>query len=343
MTTLVTGGKGFVGSAVVRALVAAGHHVRVASRSAGSEAGRKEREPSVEHRAMDLCDADSVARAVAGCDTVFHTAALTGVWGPREAFERTNVLGTQHVVAAALAHGVGRLVHTSSASVCFDGRDHERAGNDLPYARRFLCAYPETKAVAERLVLDANGSRGAAGVRLATCALRPHLVVGPGDPHLFPRLLERARRGRLAVVGDGANEVSVTDVVNSAQAHVQAAAALAPDAPHAGRAYFIAQSEPVRLWAWLAEVFRALGVRPPARRVSKRTAYAVGAACEALWGALRLRGDPPMTRFVALQLSTSHSYDLAPARRDFGYTELVALPETTARIVADLRARGAGG
>src|SRR5207237_4860169 len=139
--------------------------------------------------------------------------------------------------------GVPRLVFTSSPSVCFDGRDHVNASNDLPYAKRFLAAYPETKARAEKLVLAANGARG-----LATVALRPHLVFGPGDPHLIPRLLDRARRGRLLAVGDRKNRISLTYVDNAAHAHVDACDRLEPGAAHAGRAYFIAQTEPVRLW-----------------------------------------------------------------------------------------------
>ena len=221
----------------------------------------------------------------------------------------TNVTGTANVIAACRRHGVGRLVHTSSPSVCFDGEDHVRAGNDLPLARRFNCVYPETKAAAERLVLAANDGG------LATCALRPHLIFGPGDPHLIPRLLERARRGRLMAVGDGRNEVSLTYVENAAWAHVDAARRLASGAPHAGRAYFVAQEEPVRLWEWIDELLLRVG----------------------------LPGEPPMTRFVAAQLASSHSYDLEPARRDFGYVERVSGDVALDRLVAWVRARGLAG
>jgi nucleoside-diphosphate-sugar epimerase len=331
---LVTGGKGFVGRAVAEALLAEGADVRVASRSAaeGDLAG-------AESVAMDLTRPEDVRRAVEGCDTVFHVAAMTGVWGPRRHYFAANVEGTRNVLAAALESGVRRLVYTSSPSVCFDGKDHSHAGNDLPYAERFLCAYPESKAVAEREVLAANGREGAGGGVLSTCALRPHLVVGPGDPHLVPRLVDRARAGRLPVVGDGENEVSVTDVENAARAHVLAARELGPGSPQAGKAYFVAQSEPVRLWPWLAELFRALDVPEPTRSVSRGTAYAAGAVCEGLWRALPLPGEPPMTRFVALQLSSTHSYDLGPAREDFGYEERISMPETTERIVASFRGR----
>ena len=266
---------------------------------------------------------------------MLHAAALTGVWGPREDFYRTNVVGTRNLLAACREHGVGRLVYTSSPSVCFDGRDHRGAGDELPYAGRFLCAYPETKAQAEREALAANGRDG-----LATCALRPHLIVGPRDPHLVPRVIERARAGRLFVVGRGDNEVSLTWVGNAAQAHLDAAERLAPDAPHAGRAYFIGQREPVRLWDWIGELLRRIGEPPPGRRVPRALATAGGALCEGLWRLLRRPGEPPMTRFVAAQLASSHSYDMEPARRDFGYVERVGLAEATDRLVEHYRKSG---
>ncbi len=324
---LVTGGAGFVGRAVVEALRAEGLGVTSASRGEHAEL----RALGARTVAMDLGDPDSVDAAVAGHHTVFHVAALTGVWGKVADYERTNVAGTRNLLAACRKHGVKRLVYTSSPSVCFDGADHRRAKNDLPYAREFLCAYPRTKAEAERLVLAANGDGG-----LATCALRPHLVFGPRDPHLVPRLLDRARKGRLAIVGGGANEVSLTYVDNAAAAHLDAARTLAPDAPHAGRAYFVAQEEPVQLWEWIDELLRAAGVPPVKRRVPAGAAYGAGAVLELVWRSLRLRGEPPMTRFVARQLATSHSYDLEPARRDFGYRERVDMNEATRRLVASL-------
>ena len=181
-------------------------------------------------------------------------------------------------------------------------------------------------------MLAANGEG-----RLTTCALRPHLVFGPGDPHLIPRLLERARCGRLAVVGDGKNEVALTYIDNAAAAHADALEALEPRARHAGRAYFVTQAEPVQLWEWIAVLVARVGIAPLTRRVPRRAAYAGGALLEIVWRLLHLRSEPPMTRFVALQLSTSHSYDVGPARRDFGYRERIGMEEATERLVAWIR------
>jgi nucleoside-diphosphate-sugar epimerase len=278
----------------------------------------------------DAADADALGAAMEGAEVVFHVAARAGYWGPRAAYWEANVEGTRNVLAACRAAGVGRLVYTSSPSVCFDGRDHLEASNDLPYARRFLAAYPASKAAAEALVLEADGSD------LATVALRPHLIFGPRDPHLVPRLVARARAGRLSVVGDGRNRVGLTYVDNAAHAHLCAARALKPGAPCAGRAYFVTNGESVVLWKWITALLERLGVAPPRRRIPLAAARSVGALAELLWRGLRLSGEPPMTRFVALQLATTHTYDMQPTRRDLGYTELVGMTEATERLVADL-------
>lgn len=329
MKVLVTGGGGFVGLAVVRRLVARGDEVVSVSRSAHGPL----RALGVAQIRADVGDAQAMREAVRGVDAVVHTAAKAGVWGRRAEYERANVAGTRSVVEACVAEGIGRLVHTSSPGVCFDGRDHVRATNDLPRASSFLCDYPRTKALAEELVLAANGRGG-----LATVALRPHLVFGPGDPHLVPRLLARARAGKLVRVGDGTNEVSLTHVENAAVAHVAALDALEPGAPCAGRAYFVAQRDPVRLWTWIDELLAALDVPRVRRSLSLRSAYALGAACEAAWRVLGRADEPPLTRFVALQLATTHTYDLAPLERDTRYREAISMRDATRLLVASLRA-----
>jgi len=324
---LVTGGGGFLGRHLVAALRARGDDVVSYSRGAHAE---------LEARGAtcvrgDLADREALARACAGVDVVFHVAAKAGIWGDAAEFQRTNVDGTQNVIDACRAAGVGRLVFTSSPSVCFDGKDHVMAGNDLGYARSFLAEYPRTKVDAERRVLAANGEGG-----LATVALRPHLIVGPDDPHLLPRLVARARAGKLAIVGDGKNEVSLTWIGNAVAAHLAAADALHGRAPHAGKAYFVSQSEPVVLWTWIGDVLEALGVPRPTRRVPLAVAYAAGAAMEMLWRVGGRRDEPPMTRFLALELARSHSYDMGPTMRAFPYVEGLRAGEM-ARALASAR------
>jgi len=317
MKAFVTGGGGFLGSAIVRLLRARGDEVTSYSRGEYPELAKL----GARHVRGDLGETRLLLEVMRGHDTVFHVAAKAGIALARDPFWSANVDGTRHVLAAALETGVERLVFTSSPSVCFDGADHKNASNDLPYAARFLAPYPESKAAAERMLLAANGKSA-----LATCALRPHLVFGPGDPHLLPRLIERGRAKKLAIVGKGTNEVSLTYVENAAWAHLDAADRLSKSAPHAGKAYFIAQKQPVVLWAWINDLFGSLGIPLVTRKVPMPLAYLAGIWFENL---AKPDVEARMTRFLALQLATSHSYDLGPAERDFGYVERVSMSEAT--------------
>jgi nucleoside-diphosphate-sugar epimerase len=309
MKAFVTGGAGFLGNAIVGKLLARGDSVTAVSRStypALTKAGAVS-------LAVDLGNKEELKRAMDGHEVVFHVAAKTGMWGRREDFLHTNVEGTRNVVEACRSVGVKKLVMTSSPSVIFDGHSHLNALNNLPYPATYESDYPETKAMAERLALDANSPT------LPVVALRPHLIYGPGDPHLLPRLLARARAGRLRMVGDGQNMVSITHVANAAVGHLQAAEKLVAGAACAGKAYFLADAEPVKLWDWLNNLFTRLGIPAVRRQVPVGVARFAGSLAEMAWRGMSLDGEPPMTRFVASQLATSHTYDLTPSRNDVGY------------------------
>jgi len=327
---VVTGASGFLGSHLVRLLRERGHDVVAGTRKPAPELERL----GARVVALDLGDREVLRNAFKGRDVAFHVAAKTGVWGVHSEYWRSNVVGTENVIATCAARNVPKLVFTSSPSVVFDARDQVRAGNELPYAKSFLCAYPETKAAAEQRVLLANGQWG-----LATCALRPHLIFGADDPHLIPRIVERARSRKLVRIGDGKNEVTVCAVENAAHAHVLAAESLSLGAPIAGRAYFIGQEQPVELWSWIGDLLKRAELPPIERSLSKPVAYALGATCEAAWKVARRQTEPPLTRFVASQLATSHSYDMEPARRDFGYREIVSTEQTVRAVVEALRRR----
>ena len=331
---LVTGATGFLGSHLLARLRAAGRAVTIVSRSP---------RPALEAQGMrvvvgELHDPAVCREAVRGAATVFHVAARVGIWGPYNDFYRDNVVATRCLLDAARAAGAARFVHTSTPSVVYNGRDLAGADESLPLTTSCPSPYPLTKALAEHEVLAAHS------LSFRTCALRPHLIWGIGDPHLVPRILARAAAGRLRVVGTGENLVDMVHVENATDAQLQAEQALGSGAgagPAGGRAYFITNGEPVNLWRWIDGLLVALGRPPlPARRIPLGLASALGAACEATWTVLPLRGEPPMTRFVAAELARHHWFSIAAARRDLGYAPRVSMAEGTAALVAHLRAGG---
>jgi nucleoside-diphosphate-sugar epimerase len=210
--------------------------------------------------------------------------------------------------------------------VVFDGRDVEGGDESLPYPSRYQAHYPATKALAERLALAANSAE------LAVTALRPHLIWGPGDNHLVPRLIAKARAGRLRRIGTRPNLVDTVYVDNAARAHLLAADRLAPGSAVAGRSYFISNGEPLPLWELVNRILAAADLPPVTRSIAPSLAVALGAVCEGLWGTLRLSGEPPMTRFVAHELASAHWFDLSAARRDFGYAPEVSIDEGLRRL-----------
>jgi nucleoside-diphosphate-sugar epimerase len=329
MRSLVTGGGGFLGGAIVRLLHARGDEVRSLSRRhypALASLG-------IEQVQGDVADAGAVRTAPAGCDVVFHVAARAGLAGRYHDYYRANVLGTENVLAACRQHGITRLVYTSSPSVVFDGRDMEGVDESVPYLRHYEAHYPQTKALAEQAVLRANGPG------LATVALRPHLIWGPGDNHLVPRLLARARAGRLRRIGRASKVIDSTYIDNAAQAHLLAADRLAPGAPVAGRAYFVSQGEPLPLWDLVNRILGAAHLPPVTRSVPVGAAYAAGWFFETVYALCHWPGEPPMTRFLARELATAHWFDIRAARRDLGYEPAVSIDEGLRRLEEFLNAR----
>ena len=306
---LVTGGGGFLGGAIVRELLQEGYQVRSYSRSSYDSLHKL----SIDQHLGDLADGERVSKAVKGCEMVFHCAAKAGVWGAATDYENTNVLGTKNIISACRVHQVERLVFTSSPSVVFGGKDQENLDETTPYPKKFLAHYPRTKAVAERLINMASGAD------LATVSLRPHLIWGPGDPHLVPRIIDRARAGRLRLVGGQDKLVDSVYVDNAARAHVLAARSLGPNSASAGRNYFITNGEPRTMADLLNGILAAAGLPPVTRRVSERVAYVAGSVLECTYRLVKAKKEPMMTRFVAKQLATAHWFDISAAKRDFGY------------------------
>jgi 2-alkyl-3-oxoalkanoate reductase len=324
MKALVTGGGGFLGQAIVRQLLGRGAQVRSFSR----QAHRVLDELGVDQHQGDLADAPALTRAVAGCDVVFHVAAKPGIWGPYRDYYQTNVLGTEHVVSACRHHRVPRLIFTSSPSVIFNGHDLNGVNESVPYPSRFEAPYPETKAKAEQCVRNANDDR------LATLALRPHLIWGPGDHHVLPRLAARARAGRLRRIGRQRKMIDTTYIDNAAEAHLLAAEQLRPGSAIAGKVYFISQGEPREIWEMVNSLLTAAGVAAVRRSVPQPAALALAFFLELIHHLTGNAKEPRLTRFVVREMCAAHWFDITAARRDLGYVPKISITEGLRRLTA---------
>lgn len=327
MSVLVTGGGGFLGTAIVKQLRARGEQVRSLARN---------HYPHLEMDGVtqiqgDLCSREDVLTAANGCHLIFHVAAKAGVWGSYDDYFRINVIGTQNVLAACDEHGIQKLVYTSSPSVVFDGSDQENVDETQAYPKHFLAHYPRTKAEAEALVNQANGPY------LATVSLRPHLIWGPGDNHLVPRIIERGRAGKIRFIGYRENKVDSVYVDNAAEAHLLAADRLGPGCAIGGKNYFITNDEPVPIATLINGILKAGGLGPEHRRVPESLAFVAGSLMEFGFGLLGKKSEPVMTRFVARQLATAHWFNIDAAKKDLGYQPKVSIEEGLMRLAASLQ------
>ena len=322
-SVLVTGGGGFLGSAVCRQLAHLGYRVTAFQRSGADHL----RPFGIRIVQGDLADHAALRQAAAGCDAVVHTAGKAGIWGRPADYRRVNVEGTVNLIRACREQGVSALVFTSSPSIVHGGGDLGGVDESQPVAERFSAPYPASKAEAERRVLAANGE----GLR--TMALRPHLIWGPGDPHILPRLAAKVRHGSLALPGPD-KLIDTIYVDNAARAHVLALQELSGAARCAGKPYFVTNNEPLPQGEIIRRLLAAIGLEVRIRAVPVSLARAAGAVCETLWRTLRLPSEPPITRFAVEQLATAHWFVTTAAERDFGYRPEITIAEGLERLAA---------
>lgn len=346
----VTGAGGFLGKAICLRLLAAG--IKVTGFARGDY-------PELEALGVvmvrgDLVDKEQVQQAMQGCDIVFHVASKAGVWGDRDSYFGPNVKGTANVISGCKVLKINKLVYTSTPSVTFAGLDESGIDESTPHASKFLNYYAHSKSIAEKMVLDANqatdmplehadatqavipgASQLPASNALKTVALRPHLIWGPNDPHLVPRVLARGRLGKLKLVGHEDKLVDTIYIDNAAYAHVLAALELCESQPKCqGKAYFLSNDEPVTMARMLNLILASDGLPPVIKRVSPTVAYIVGAILEGVYFLFKKQQEPLMTRFVARQLSCSHYFDINAAKRDLGYRALISIDEGMKRLKA---------
>ncbi|MCU8093067.1 NAD-dependent epimerase/dehydratase family protein [Shewanella sp. SM20] len=348
----VTGAGGFLGKTICLRLLAAG--IKVTGFARGHY-------PELEALGVvmlqgDLVNKDLLQQAMQGCDIVFHVASKAGVWGDRDSYFCPNVKGAANVIAACKALKIDKLVYTSTPSVTFAGQDESGIDESTPYATRFLNHYAHSKAIAEKMMLDANQvgdmplenpsvtqvssqvtTQATGPYALKTVALRPHLIWGPGDPHLVPRVLSRGRLGKLKLVGREDKLVDTIYIDNAAYAHVLAALELCQAKPKCqGKAYFLSNDEPITMAEMINLILACDALPPVTKRVPQSVAYVVGAVLESVHYLLKKQEEPMMTRFVARQLSCSHYFDISAAKRDLGYRALVSINQGMARLKVSL-------
>jgi len=317
LKALVTGGGGFLGSAIVKALLKRGDQVRTIQRGDYPFL----QELGAEVHQGDITRFEDINEAVKNCDVVFHVAAKAGVWGDYNDYYQANVIATKNVIEACRKNKVANLVYTSTPSVVFDGNSEEGINETMSYSRNFFNAYQKTKAEAEQRVINVNSES------LKTVSLRPHLIWGPGDNHLVPRVINRAKAGRLRLVGNKDYKVDSCYIDNAANAHILAADELMSASRCAGKSYFISNDEPISMRELLNKILSAAGLPSVNKRVPERLAYCLGALLEIVYKSFNIQAEPIMTRFVAKQLSTAHWFDLTAAKRDFGYEVLISIDE----------------
>ena len=326
MKILVTGGKGFLGSSIVHRLLELGHQVETLSRSTGSK-----KNSTVKHHQLDLSKKVLNLEQFKGIECIFHTAAKAGIDGRYNDYYTANYLGTKNILNLAKDIGVKYFIYTSSPSVVFSGKPISDGNEKLSYVSNRVSPYSHTKALAEEAVLHANNNT------FLSTSLRPHLIWGENDPHLLPKVISRHKNGKLKIVGEGNNQVDLTHIDNVVHAHILAFDALLEGYPLGGKAYFISQNEPVKLWDWLNSIFRALNLDPIYNKISFPKAYCAGAFLEILWKILRLKNDLPMSRFVACQLAHDHWFSTESAKSDFGYEPIISMSEAMKKTLPWLR------
>jgi nucleoside-diphosphate-sugar epimerase len=315
MKVLVTGGGGFLGFEICKLLAKTGHEVLSFSRTHHEKLDLL----NIKTHCGSLINSNDIKGALHGVEAIIHTAAIAGVWGKYQDYYQTNFVGTKNLVGEAKKVGIKYFIYTSTPSVVFGKNSICGADENTPHAKKFLTSYAKTKSLAEKYV-SSNASDDFLNV-----SIRPHLIWGSGDPHILPRLIERAKSGKLRIIGNGDNLVDVIHVTNAAMAHINALESLIHGKKINGKAYFVGQDKPVNLWNFINQMLETQGLSPVTKKISSVVAYRLGAIFESTFKLLSVKAEPPLTRFVVLQMSESHYFSHENAKNDLGYKPSVSI------------------
>ncbi len=269
----------------------------------------------------DIRDQEALDKACKGKDLVFHLAARLGIWGDYDEFHSVNVTGTFNLIKACRKQKVGRIIFTSSSSVVFNGTDLEGIDESYPYPEHYRSHYASTKALAERLIIEANSEE------LKTISLRPHLVWGPYDAHLIPGILKRLGSGRMRRIGDQEHFIDTTYIDNMVDALILAADALKSNPEAAGKALFITNGEPARVWDFINSIIQMAGYPPVQKKVPEKLALIGAGISEWFHRFFKIKSEPFMTRYAIREMITNHWFDISAAREIIGYEPGVSYAE----------------
>lgn len=317
---LVTGGGGFLGKAIVKKLLKKNYKVTSFSRNFYPELEKM----GVKQIQGDLVDKNAVMNAFNQIDAVFHVAAKFEHWGKFKDFFNINVTGTQNVIYACLENNIKQLIYTSSPSVIFNENDMENVDESVPYPKTYLAHYPETKAMAEKLVKKVGGGK------LATIILRPHLIWGPEDKQFHSTFIQRSNR--LKRVGKKEYLIDTIYIDNAADAHILALEKLFEKPSLSGNVYFISQDEPIPIWKHMNALLDAAGLPPMKAQISEKTVNIAGTLFEFAYKFFNIKGEPTMTKFAAKVLSTHHWFNISKAKKDLGYYPKISTEEGLKRL-----------
>lgn len=322
----VIGGSGFLGQYMVERLLEKGYSVNVFDIRKGFENER------VQFFLGDLCSKQDLLPALQGVTTVFHCASPAPSSDNRDLFYKVNYVGTRTILGACKEAGVQKLVLTSSASVVFEGTDIKNGTEALPYAKKPIDYYTETKILQEKEVLGANDPEH----NFLTIAIRPHGIFGPRDPQLVPILVETAKSGKMKfMIGNGKNLVDFTYVENVVHGHILAAEHLQKDSPLCGKSYHITNDEPIPFWTFLSRILVGLNYDAPKYCIPYWLAYYLALFLSLIVLILSplVRIKPTFSPMRVALAGTFHYYSCEAAKKDMGYRPVVRLEEALEKTI----------